>query len=485
MPFVFAAGVLLFLLALAVHYALLAFEAAREAERRQLELELLTRDAELRALRAQIDPHFLYNSLNSISALTASDPAGARRMCVLLGGFLRDTLSLSSRERIPLAEELALADSFLSIEQVRFGARLQVDRRIDDASAACLVPPLLLQPLVENAITHGIAGLLEGGVIRLDIARRNGTARSVSKTRASRTPAPPEPAAWVSTTCAAVWRPRSAVTRAWKYTPARSSSASSSICHAPPMSDVSPVPLKVAIVDDEELARAVVREYLAAMPGVDVVAECANGFEAVKAVSDLHPDLLLLDVQMPKLNGFEVMELVGRDVAVVFVTAYDQYALRAFDVHAVDYLLKPFSAERLAAALERARERLGRHEPMPIRELAAAARPSPSYTGRILVRDGPRVHVLPVEKIDYVQAQDDYVCFRCEGKEYLKEQTLAQVEASLDPAKFVRIHRSYVLNLDRLARVELDARENRIAILADGRRLPVSRAGYGRLTGIN
>ena len=134
------------------------------------------------------------------------------------------------------------------------------------------------------------------------------------------------------------------------------------------------------------------------MPDVEVVAECANGFEAVKAVSDLQPDLLLLDVQMPKLDGFEVLELVGRDVAVVFVTAYDQYALRAFEVHAVDYLLKPFSAERLAAALERARERLGRHEPLPIRELAAAARPTQSYTGRILVRDGPRVHVMPVEQ---------------------------------------------------------------------------------------
>ena len=250
------------------------------------------------------------------------------------------------------------------------------------------------------------------------------------------------------------------------------------------MSETSPVRLRVAIVDDEDLARAVVREYLVAMPGIEVVAECANGFEAVKAVSDLRPDLLLLDVQMPKMDGFEVMELVGREVAVVFVTAYDQYALRAFDVHAVDYLLKPFSAERLAAAMERARERLGRHELLPIGEIAAAARPSQSYTGRILVRDGPRVHVLPVGKIDYVQAQDDYVCFQCEGKEYLKEQTLAQVEASLDPAKFVRIHRSFVLNLDRLARVELDARENRIAILADGRRLPVSRAGYARLTGI-
>ena len=250
------------------------------------------------------------------------------------------------------------------------------------------------------------------------------------------------------------------------------------------MTDVLSPRLRVAIGDDEELARAVVREYLAAMADVDVVAECANGFEAVKAVSDLRPDLLLLDVQMPKLDGFEVLELVGRDVAVVFVTAYDQYALRAFEVHAVDYLLKPFSAERLEAALARARERLGRGERVPVRELAAAARPRQGYAGRILVRDGPRVHVIPPEKIDYVQAQDDYVCFRCEGKEYLKKETLADVEASLDPAKFVRIHRSYLINLDRLIRVELDARDNRVAILADGRRLPVSRAGYTRLSAL-
>src|SRR6266853_5144927 len=136
------------------------------------------------------------------------------------------------------------------------------------------------------------------------------------------------------------------------------------------MTDASPQRLRVAIVDDEALARSVAREFLSKMPDVEVVAECANGFEAVKAVSDLSPDLLLLDVQMPKLDGFEVLELVGRDVAVVFVTAYDQYALRAFDVHAVDYLLKPFSAERLAAAMERARERLGRHEPLPVQDLA-------------------------------------------------------------------------------------------------------------------
>ena len=242
--------------------------------------------------------------------------------------------------------------------------------------------------------------------------------------------------------------------------------------------------LTIAIVDDEDLARAVVREYLAGMPDVEIVAECANGFEAVKAVSELQPDLLILDVQMPKLDGFEVLELVGRDVAVVFVTAYDQYAIRAFEVHAVDYLLKPFSADRLAAAIDRVRDRLGRGEPWPVHDLAAAAQPAHGPTHRVLVRDGSRVHVLSVEKIEYVQAQDDYVCIRCEGKEYLKEQTLAQLETTLDPAKFVRIHRSFVLNLDRLARVELDERENRIAILNDGKRLPISRAGYARLSAL-
>ena len=247
------------------------------------------------------------------------------------------------------------------------------------------------------------------------------------------------------------------------------------------MTDTPATRLRVAIVDDESLARAVLREYLSPMPDVEIVAECANGFEAVKVVAEQHPDLLFLDVQMPKLDGFEVLELVGRDVAVVFVTAYDQYAIRAFEVHAVVYLLKPFSPERLSEALNRARERLRRGERPAVEDLAATARPA-TRPGRVLVRDGSRVHVLATEKIDYVQAQDDYVAFRCEGKEYLKEQTLAQVEATLDPARFVRIHRSYLLNLDRLARVELDERESRVAVLTDGRRLPVSRSGYARLS---
>jgi two-component system LytT family response regulator len=239
--------------------------------------------------------------------------------------------------------------------------------------------------------------------------------------------------------------------------------------------------LRIAVVDDEPLARAVLCEFLAAEPNVEVVAQCANGFEAVKVVSELTPDLLLLDVQMPKLDGFEVLDLVGRDVTVVFTTAYDQYALRAFEVHAVDYLLKPISAERLREALARVRERLGRGERSASPGAMAAARAKEGHAHRVLVRDGPRVHVIAVEKIDFVQAQDDYVCFRSEGRDYLKEQTLAETETSLDPAVFVRIHRSYLLNLARLVRVDQDERENRVAVLTDGRRLPVSRAGYSRL----
>jgi two-component system LytT family response regulator len=250
------------------------------------------------------------------------------------------------------------------------------------------------------------------------------------------------------------------------------------------MPEPTSAPLRIAVVDDEPLARAVLCEFLAAEPNVDVVAQCANGFEAVKAVSELAPDLLLLDVQMPKLDGFEVLDLVGRDVAVVFTTAYDQYALRAFEVHAVDYLLKPISAERLSEALARVRDRLGRGERAASPGAMAAAKPREGYAHRVLVRDGPRVHVIPVDKIDYVQAQDDYVCFRSEGKDYLKEQTLAETETSLNPAMFVRIHRSYLLNVARLVRVDQDERENRVAVLTDGRRLPVSRAGYTRLNSL-
>jgi len=237
---------------------------------------------------------------------------------------------------------------------------------------------------------------------------------------------------------------------------------------------------RAVIVDDEELARLVLRELLSAHPEIEIVAECANGFEAVKSISELKPDLLLLDVQMPKLNGFEVLELIGPGPAVVFVTAYDQYALRAFEAHAADYLLKPFGAERLKDALEHALERLG-GSPPPVAALAAEARPPAQYLERVVVKDGSRVHIIPVSKLDYAEAQDDYVALCSEGKKHLKQQTISSLEKALDPARFLRIHRGYIVNLQRVARIEPYGKDTHVAVLTTGAQLPVSRSGYARL----
>lgn len=248
--------------------------------------------------------------------------------------------------------------------------------------------------------------------------------------------------------------------------------------------------LKAIVVDDEELARAYLRDMLSGHPEIELSAECANGFEAVKAIGELTPDLLFLDIQMPKLDGFEVLELLETGPraalpAVIFVTAYDQYAMRAFDAHAVDYLLKPFSPERFERALERARQRLG--EPArqagaaELAQLGSAARPPGERPERIVVRDGSRVHVIPLDKLDYAEAQDDYVALHSGGKTYLKHQTIAELEAQLNPARFVRIHRSSIVNLERVSRLEPYGKESRLAILADGTRLAVSRSGYSRL----
>jgi two-component system LytT family response regulator len=242
--------------------------------------------------------------------------------------------------------------------------------------------------------------------------------------------------------------------------------------------------LRVVIVDDEAPARGLLREYLTAHSDVEVVGECANGFEAVKVIGEQAPDVVFLDIQMPKLDGFEVLDLLERPPAVVFVTAYDEYALKAFEVHAVDYVLKPVTRERLAGSLARVRARLGAAAAAPAPSpatLAAAARPPGRYVERLLVKDGPNVHVIPVGQVDWIEAQDDYVGIHAEGRTHLKPQPLAEVAAGLDPARFVRVHRSYVLNIERLARLELYAKDSYLAVLKDGKELPVSRSGHARL----
>jgi two-component system LytT family response regulator len=238
---------------------------------------------------------------------------------------------------------------------------------------------------------------------------------------------------------------------------------------------------KAVIVDDEELARKLLREMLAGHPEIEIVGECENGMEAVKTVAGHKPELLFLDVQMPKLSGFDVLELVDpAGMAVIFVTAFDQYAMKAFDVHAVDYLLKPYSKERFEAALERAKSQKTEKAP-DVEALAATARPAGQFLERIVAKDGTKVTLVPTAKLDYVEALDDYVSLATEGKKLLKQQTISSLEAALDPAVFVRIHRSFVVNFERVSRIEPYGKESKVAVLGNGVKLPVSRAGYERL----
>jgi two-component system LytT family response regulator len=236
------------------------------------------------------------------------------------------------------------------------------------------------------------------------------------------------------------------------------------------------------IVDDEELARGLVREHLQAHPEIKILAECANGFEAVKAATEQKPDLLFLDIQMPKLDGFEVLELLESQPATVFITAFDQHAIKAFEAHAVDYLLKPFSEARFEEAMAKAKAKCMAGQlsvPRPA-ELSAAARDKWPLE-RLVVRDGSKVTFISLDKLDYVQAQDDYVELKTEGRSYLKQQTLSSLENQLDPKRFFRIHRSFLLPLDRLARLEQGLTDSWAAILRDGTKLPVSKSGYAKL----
>lgn len=242
--------------------------------------------------------------------------------------------------------------------------------------------------------------------------------------------------------------------------------------------------ITVLIVDDEAPARAIVREYLSDYPQFVVAAECANGYEAVKAVGEHRPDLMFLDIQMPKLDGFEVLDLLDTKPQVVFVTAYDEYAIRAFEVHAIDYLLKPFTAARFAEVVAHAEEMVRRREGEVREDVASVTTAIRKPLQRIAFRDGATIDVVPVQRIDYIEAQDDYLHVWSRGQKYVKQQTLGELEALLDATRFIRVHRSYIVNLESLARVEPYAKDSRVALLKDGTRIPVSRAGYERLRGL-
>ena len=241
--------------------------------------------------------------------------------------------------------------------------------------------------------------------------------------------------------------------------------------------------IRTLIIDDEAPAREIIKYYLKDLEDIEVVAECADGFTGLKTITNLKPDLVFLDIQMPRLTGIEMLEVCTEKPEIIFTTAYDQFAIRAFELNAVDYLMKPFPKKRFLEAVNKAIEKIrsGAVGKEPLSQLLAK-RPEPSSpVNRVVVRKGNAINLIPVEQIRYVEAQDDYVMIYHSDGKALKQQTMKFYEDNLAKNDFVRIHRSYIVRVQEIKRIEPYGKDNHVAVLQSGDKLPVSRAGYKQL----
>ncbi len=240
--------------------------------------------------------------------------------------------------------------------------------------------------------------------------------------------------------------------------------------------------MKAIIIDDEPLARTIVKEYLQSHSSIEVVAECNDGFEGVKAINQHHPDLIFLDIQMPKINGFEMLELIEQPPAVIFTTAFDEYAIKAFEARAIDYLLKPFSQERFNKALEKFTDQTSLQQQKKATEnLLQSAPELPSQSERIVVKTAGKIKIIPVSSVQYIEAADDYVKIYTADGSFLKNKTMGFYEKTLAADSFVRTHRSYIVNIQEITRIDPYEKESHLAILKSGVKLPVSKMGYAKL----
>lgn len=241
--------------------------------------------------------------------------------------------------------------------------------------------------------------------------------------------------------------------------------------------------MKAIIIDDEPLARSIIREYLQGHTQIEIVEECKDGFEGIKGIMQHQPDLVFLDVQMPKINGFEMLELVEHPPSVIFTTAFDEYAIKAFETHAVDYLLKPFSKERFDKAIQKWMEQKNAVTSNQSSLLATVAE-SPQQSHRIVVKTGGKIQIIPVLDIDYLEAADDYVRINTKKGVFLKNKTMNYFEQVLNAQQFVRTHRSFIINVSVINRIDPYEKDNHIVILQTGAKIPVSKTGYAKLKGI-
>jgi len=243
--------------------------------------------------------------------------------------------------------------------------------------------------------------------------------------------------------------------------------------------------IKVVLIDDEPLARSIVSEYLQAFPEITIAHECNDGFEGIKAITQHKPDLIFLDIQMPKINGFEMLELIEQPPAVIFTTAFDEYAIKAFESRAIDYLLKPFSKERFEKAVKKWFEQRNKADQKTnTQTLLTEEIRQPEERNRIVVREGSNIRIVPVHEVQYIEAYDDYVKIYTQKEMFLKKKTMSFYENSLDASQFVRVHRSYIINLQQLTKIEPMEKETYLALLKTGVKVPLSKSGYGKLKSV-
>jgi len=242
--------------------------------------------------------------------------------------------------------------------------------------------------------------------------------------------------------------------------------------------------LKTIIVEDEELARNLLKSFLKDVENIEVVAECENGFEGVKMINELKPDLVFLDIQMPKITGFEMLELLDHKPHIIFATAYDQYAIKAFEYNAADYLLKPYSRERLKEAIGKVAERIENEGSVSDVAEKVSEYPKGEYLDRIVVKDRHKINIIPASDVRYIESMDDYVMIYTQNGRHMKQQTMKYFESALDPKNFIRIHRSYIVKVDEINEIQQYEKESYIVILHDKTKLKVSKSGYKNLKDI-
>ena len=474
-------------------------------EHRLQEQEKLLMAARVEALASQINPHFLFNTLTSILSLIRSQPETARVLIVKLSGLLRRLLS-SQDHFVTLREELEAIDEYLDIEQMRFGTKLLIEKQIDADTLDIVVPSMLLQPIVENSIKHGIEPKVGHGHIIIRSVRKDGhaiidviddgvgvSARDGNAGQRQRhRPEERERAAGGDLRCelsvAARQRPRGGHVCACRHPGTRGALEDYGL-----MAGDAPEALRIVVVDDERLAREELCYLLGQVGGVDVVAQAADGLDALEAIKNTGPDLVLLDVQMPGLTGFEVARRLlenGADTHIVFVTAFDRHAIEAFEVDAVDYLLKPVEVDRLGTAVDRVRRRIHTDRPSAVPATAELERllqrlaEQQHRREQLAIKVADRFLLVHSDDLVHASVEDDVITVVTNSLSGTSNyRTLDELQARLDPAVFWRVHRSHLVNINKIKEIVPWFSRNFLLRMKDakGTEIPVSRSQTKRL----